>query len=48
MKDNFSMDVGSGWGMVQEVTRAMESDGERQMKLCSLAHHSPPAVHPSS
>ena len=24
------------------------SDGERQMKVCLLAHHSPPAVQPSS
>ena len=46
MEDNFSTD---GAGMVQTVIRAMgshgeqwgamESDGERQMKLCSLAAH---------
>ena len=46
MEDNFSTD---GAGMVQTVIRAMGShgeqwgamgsDGERQMKLCSLAAH---------
>ena len=34
--------------MVQVVMRAMGSDGEWQMKLRSLAHHSPPAVQPGS
>ena len=48
MEDNFSTDgVGAG-GMVQAVMRAMGSDGERQMELRSLAHHSPPAVQPGS
>ena len=45
-------------GMVQAVMRVMGSDGERwgvmgsnaerQMKLRSLAHRSPPAVQPGS
>ena len=34
--------------MVQEVMRAMGSDGEQQMKLCSLTCCSPPAVRPGS
>ena len=34
--------------MVQVVMRAMKSDGEQQMKLCSLAHPSSPAVCPGS
>ena len=33
--------------MVQAVRQVMGSDGERQMKLSSLTHHSPPAVWPS-
>ena len=47
MEDNFSMD-GGGVVMVQVVMRAMGSDGERQMKLRSLACCSPPAVRPGS
>ena len=35
---------GLGLGMVQAVLRAMGSNGERQMKLHSLARCSPPAV----
>ena len=46
MEDNFSMD--GGGGMVQVVMQAMGSDGERLMKLCSLACCSPPAVQPGS
>ena len=34
--------------MAQAVMRAVESDGERQMKLRSLARRSPPAVRPGS
>ena len=34
--------------MVQAVTRAMGSDGERQMKLHLLTRRSPPAVQPGS
>ena len=34
--------------MVQVVMQAMGSDGERQMKLHSLARLSPPAVWPGS
>ena len=34
--------------MVPEVRRAMGSDGERQMKLLSLACWSPLAVQPGS
>ena len=45
VEDNFSMD---GGGMVQAGMRAMGSNGERQMKLCSLAGCSPPAVWPDS
>ena len=33
---------------VQAVMGAMGSDGERQMKLRSLTHRSPPAVRPRS
>ena len=48
MEDNFSTD---GWGgggalVVQEVMRAKGSDGGQQVKLCLLAHCSPPAVQP--
>ena len=39
---------GWGGGMVQAVMRVMGSDGEQQMKLRSLPHHSPPAVRPDS
>ena len=35
MEDNFSTDWGGG-GMVQVVMQAMGSEGEQQMKLCSL------------
>ena len=35
-------------GIVQVVMQAMGSDGEWQIKLHSLAHHSPPAVRPGS
>ena len=38
----------SGAGMVRAAMRAMGSDGGRQMKLCSLARRSPPAVPPGS
>ena len=34
--------------MFQAVMQAMGNDGEQQMKLCSLACHSPPAVWPVS
>ena len=47
VEDNFSTDRG-GAGIVQAVTRAMGSDGKRQMKLRLLASHSPPAVWPGS
>ena len=30
--------------MVQAVMRAMGSDGERQVKPCSLTHRSPPVA----
>ena len=48
MEDKFFMDSGGGalWG--GDVSGGNESDGERQMKLCSLAGHSPPAVRPGS
>ena len=42
VEDSFSMDWGQG--MVQGVMREMGSNGERQMKLHSLARRSPPAV----
>ena len=49
MEDNFSTDSGGrvrggGGRIVWAVMRAMGSDGELQMKLRSLARHSPPAV----
>ena len=43
VEDNFSTG-----GMVQAVMRVTGSDGERQMKLRSLAHRSPPAMWPGS
>ena len=60
VEDNFSTDRwgpgkgggggrgagGEGAGMVQKVMRALGAMGS--VKLCSLAHHSPPAVRPSS
>ena len=48
VEDTFSMDGGGGGGRVQAVMWAMGSNGERQMKLCSLTCRSPPAVQPSS
>ena len=45
MEDNFSTDRGCGGGLwCQVVMRAMGGDGEQQMRLRSLARHSPPAV----
>ena len=41
MEDSFS----TGWGE-GDGSGGNASDGERQMKLCSLAHRSPPAVRP--
>ena len=43
VEDNFSMD-----GVGRDGSGGNASDGERQMKLCSLTRHSPPAVWPSS
>ena len=34
--------------MVQAVTPVMESAGEQQMKLHSIARHIPPALQPGS
>ena len=47
VEDNFSTE-GGGRGIVQAVMRAMGSDGEQHVKLCSLTLHSPPAVPPGS
>ena len=41
--DNFSTDV-----VVGDGSGGNASDGERQMKLCWLARHSPPAMQHSS
>ena len=41
VEDSFSMDRGVYWG---DGAGGIASDGGRQMKLCSLARCSPPAV----
>ena len=44
MEDSFPQTGQGAGGMVQAVMGAMGSNGKRQMKLRSLAHHLPPAV----
>ena len=50
MEDSFAMDGGGCWGgrWLGGGSGGNASDGERQMNLCSLTCHSPPAVWPSS
>ena len=45
VEDSFSGGLGA---LVQAVMPAMERNGERQMKLRSLARRSPPALRPGS
>ena len=47
VQDNFSTDGGE-WGGIGSGSGGNASDGERQMKLRSLARCSPPAVRLSS
>ena len=44
VEENFSTDWGRGW----DGSGGNARDGELQVKLCLLAHRSPPVVWPSS